>query len=118
MMSSSVEFVSMHVTFNPANRIFNPTPKDDPPAIPTNKLYLVESPDLSCYQARLEVACTPPGALSKVVAAVYYDGEKIQGSDTLFLPSGEATLVFDDASLVDGITDYSVKVGLDYGRTT
>ena len=114
MTVPAVTFVSLYDTFNPANRIFNPTPKDDPPAIPTNKLYLVESPDLSCYQAGLEIASNPPEALSRMVAAVYYDGEKIQGSDTLFLPSGEATLVFDDASLVDGITDYSVKVGLDY----
>ena len=113
MMSSSVEFLSMHDTFNPANRIFNATPKDDPPAIPTNKLYLVESADLSCYQAGLEIASNPPEALSRMVAAVYYDGEKIQGSDTLFLPDGKATLIFEDASLVAGITDYPVEVGFD-----
>ncbi|MGI5868984.1 MAG: hypothetical protein ACOX9C_06050 [Kiritimatiellia bacterium] len=95
------------------NRIPNPTPKDDPPAIPANKLYLVESADLSCYQAGLEIACTPSGALSKMVAAVHCGGEKIQGSDTLFLPNGKATLVFDDASTFAGITDHPVKVGLD-----
>ena len=34
MTAVGVGFVSMYDTFNPANRIFNSTPKDDPPAIP------------------------------------------------------------------------------------
>ena len=119
MTGVEVKFDSMYDTFNPANRIFNPTLKDDPPTIPTNKLYLVESPDLGCYQAGLKISCEPSALLGRILAAVYYDGNKLDSTDSQFLPDGTTdtmgatTLVFTDASPVAGITDYPVKVGYD-----
>ena len=120
MTAWSVEFVSLYDTFNPANRIFNATPKDDPPEIPSNKLYLVESPDLRCYQARLTVSCEPPDLLNRLIAAVHYNGNKLAMTDTPIIPDGTTetegatTLVFADASLIAGITDYPVIVGVDW----
>ncbi len=116
MTGVDVEFVSMHDTFNPANRIFNPTPKDDPPAIPTNKLYLVESPDMHCYQAGLKISCEPTTLINRIVAAVHYEGDKLDSTDTLFLPGGTTTLIFSDAKLGIEPTDYAVKVGLDLNK--
>ncbi|MGI6749708.1 MAG: hypothetical protein ACOX6A_04225 [Atribacter sp.] len=114
MMVPSVAFVSMHDTFNPANRIPNPTPKDDPPAVPANKLYLVESADSSCYQASLKISCDPPEALNRVVCAVYRNGEKVPNSDAQFLPDGTATLVFEHPSSHDSdVIDFTVSAGYD-----
>ena len=108
-----IKFDSMYDTFNPANRVFNPTPKDDPPTIPTNKLYLVESPDLRCYQAGLKISCYPCALLNRIIAAVYYDGDKLDSTDSQFLPDGTTMLVFADTKLGIEPTDYEVKVGLD-----
>ncbi|MGI6749697.1 MAG: hypothetical protein ACOX6A_04170 [Atribacter sp.] len=96
------------------NRVFNPTPKDDPPPIPANKLYLVEPADSSCYQASLKISCDPPEALNRVVCAVYFNNEKVPYSDTQFLPDGTATLVFEHPSSHDSdVIDFTVSAGYD-----
>jgi hypothetical protein len=103
-------------TENKANQIFNPTPKDDPPGISTNKLYVVESPADDKYHVTLEVNDQPFYVRSKLMYAVFSEfGDKI--ANGYFPPNGPANITFDhpDFDLYRQLTlDFDIKVGCDF----
>jgi hypothetical protein len=103
-------------TANKANQIFNPTPKDDPPGISTNKLYVVESSVDDKYHVTLEVNDQPFYVRSKLMYAVFSEfGDKI--ANGYFPPNGPANITFDhpDFDLYRQLTlDFDIKVGCDF----
>lgn len=114
----------MWETKNPVNYVYNSTPKDDPPPIPTNRLYVVNT----------ELMFTPPPTVPRKynvtlnmqfpssenpqdwLCAVFWGaGDKVPGSDIAFNASGQAIMLFDHYP-VPTFADskvYQVMVGKD-----
>lgn len=110
----SVEFVKLSETANPANFIFNPTPKDDPPPILSNRLYAVESTAGNQYRVTLEVNDQPSSMRSKLMHAVYDDGgTKLSTGEDFFPASGPADIVFDHPGIFNFVADFEIRVGYD-----
>lgn len=117
MISYSVlkaEFVKMWETANEANQIFNPTPKDDPPAIPGNMLYVTESPADSLYHVTLAVDDKPSSLRSKLMHAVYDGGTKLSTGEAFFPAAGPANITFNHPlGSAAVVTDFEIRVGYD-----
>jgi hypothetical protein len=110
----NVIFMRMWETANPANQIFNPAWKDDPPDIPRNKLYICVDPTEGYrYRVSLDCLVNPPGERSTVAcAALDPSGQQIAGSFTPFPGSGAADMTFIDP-VPGGIDDFPIVVGRD-----
>ena len=109
-----VEFVKMSETANPANCIFNATPKDDPPEIPSNMLYVVESPADSMYHVTIEVNDQPASARSKLMYAVYAGGSKLPTGEGFSPLSGPINITFNHPMVSSAlVTDFEIKFGYD-----
>ncbi|MCL2103668.1 MAG: hypothetical protein FWH21_01220 [Kiritimatiellaeota bacterium] len=107
-------------TGNKANQIFNPTPKDDPPAIPTNVLYVVASPVDGKYRVTLDVTVKATLALAegKVLYAVFTDcGHGIKLTEGKIPISGLVTIAFSHPQGISGIHDFGIMVGYDADGT-
>ena len=85
LVVSSPKFKLLWETANKANQIYNPTPKDDPPVVLSNAVYMVEAPD-NFYYATMDVDMAPAEARNYLLGAVYIKstGEKVAGTDTRF----------------------------------
>ncbi len=125
-----VDFTQMWETENKANRIFNPTRKDDPVdasasspywdeneesyGVPRNKIYLVPDPDDFKYKVTVKAVIEPANIRTDVRAAAYIGSEKVVGSDTAFDASGECALEFTHTGNVQGsVQDFVISVGYD-----
>ena len=109
-----VEFIKMSETTNPANCIFNATPKDDPPEIPRNMLYVVESPADSMYHVTVEVNDQPASARSKLMYAVYAGGSKLPTGEGFSPLSGPINITFNHPMVSSAlVTDFEIKFGYD-----
>jgi hypothetical protein len=118
--SSEQPFISMRLVFgqmwestNKANRIYNLTPKDDPPEVPRNRLYVVESPEDGKYHVTLEVDDQPASLRNRLMYAIYDGSTKLSGGEGSFPASGPANMVFDHPATNTEFKDFDVKVGYD-----
>lgn len=122
-----VGFKQLSETKNPANRIFNPTPKDDPIndkakpdadgntfGVPLNNLYHVTDPAGTKYRVTLEASIKPISLSARVVGAVFdTKGNKYSGTDTPFGSFGICPIVFGQIGPDNNINDYVLCAGLD-----
>ncbi len=109
-----IEFGSLLETSNAVNRIFNPTPKDDPPPVSSNKLYVVESPADGQFHVKLSVNTAPASLNSLLMYAVFDNtGSKVTGAEGHFPTSGGADISFAHTGSSTNFLDYEIKVGYD-----
>lgn len=116
-----VSFVSMWETNNPANKICDPTLQDERPAMPSNMLYLVESPVDEKYHLTLKIE-TP--LRKKVMYGVFLNGSfgiltKVPDSDGFFPVTGDcqADIIFNHLlspfASKNHANDFIIRVGYD-----
>jgi hypothetical protein len=113
-------------TRNIANRIFNPTRKDDPAhdegpdingdtyGVPRNYLYVVADAE-NTYSVSLKLNADSPGFCQQGRVAIFHNDEKIPGTD-MAIPencSEEIPLTLTDPFEDDATTNFLIKVGLD-----
>ena len=109
-----VVFIKLSETANPANYVFNATPKDDPPEIPMNMLYVVESLADSLYHVKVEVDDQPASARNKLMYAVYTGGSKLPTGEGFSPLSGPININFNHPmGSSTFVTDFEIKVGYD-----
>ncbi len=122
-----LEFDLLWETTNMANRVFNPTLKDDPVAdatdtsgytfgVPRHYIYLVPDPDDSKYKATVKAIIQPASVGPLIRVALYSGGgcwEKLSGSDKAFDVSGKCSLEFAHYCGGLDIANFVMKVGFD-----
>jgi hypothetical protein len=112
-------------TENKANRIYNPTKKDDPwyyegfgstggsnNGASRNRLFLVPDPEDNKYKATLEVEM-PEQFRTKFFAAAYVVDTKVANSDKAFDAEGKCELEFEHLGTSEDIQDFAIRIGYD-----
>lgn len=126
----SVEFTEMWETKNPANKIFNPTRKDDPVdasastpywdaneeayGVSRNYLYMVHEQSDGTYKVTLKANIQPADLRTRFFAAGYVGNQIVSGSGRVpFDSDGECELNFLHPGSSPSVEDFTIKVGFD-----
>ncbi|HMO41523.1 MAG TPA: hypothetical protein PKE26_15465 [Kiritimatiellia bacterium] len=122
----SIEFTEMWETMNKANRIFNPTRKDDPVndedpdsngdtyGVPRNHLYMVPDPFDGTYKVTVIANIQPAALRERFYVAGCISNEIISGSGRVpFDTSGKCEFNFLHYGYFPDIADFTIKAGFD-----